>query len=152
MANFNMNPYSGSTLTPAVLPGADKGYGAREVRFTATLTMASQASGSTLTAFKAPAGYMFVGGSLMTTVTLGTATLAIGGTNGGAVAFTSNLYRAAAVLTTISAPQTVFDGGQGFVTDPLSVYSGPETFVMTVGTAALPSSGILVFQGTFLTS
>ena len=155
MANFNMNPYSGTQLTPAVLPGADKGYGGRIISLTATLTMAAQASGSTLTCFKANAGWLFLGGFLLTNTSLSTATLALGGTFGGANTFQAALYSAAAVLTTVDKPQLFFNNSAAspqVITDPLTPYSGPETFILTTAVAALPASGILSVVANFMIS
>ena len=155
MANFNMNPYSGTQLTPVVLPGADKGYGGKIIALTATLTYAAQAAGSTLTAFKANAGWLFMGGYLSTNTTTGSATLAIGGTLGGTVTFNANNYAAAAAYTTVDKPQWFFNNigaTNPFSTDPMTPFAGPETFVLTTATAALPASGILTVVGLFMVS
>lgn len=149
MATFNMNPYSGMLSSPAVLAGADKGYGGKIISLTATITLAAQASGSILKAFKANNGWLFMGGFLLTNTTLSTATLSIGNATQAA------LYAAAAVLTTIDKPQWFMNNiaaATPYVTDPLTPYAAPEEFVLTTGTAALPASGILLVVGNFMIS
>lgn len=149
MANFYMNPYSGSQLAganPETIPSADtSAYGSSLIVYSGKLVMASQASGSTLTAWRARAGLVFLGGALVTDTSLSTATLAVGN------ATTAGLYRAAAVLTTVGTPQTFFDGAAGFLANfPLQI-APYEEVILTVGTAALPASGNLVAYGFYAT-
>jgi hypothetical protein len=107
--------------------------GGRLRRFRATITLASQADGDTVTLARVPAGYAFAYGIINASATLGSSTVAIG------VAGAAGKYRANAVFT--AAAPTLF-GVVGAVDDaPLT--SG-ETVILTNTTAALPSSGILV--------
>lgn len=154
MANFNANPYSGTQLTPMVIPGADKGYGGRIIGLTATLTYAAQAAGSTLTLFKANAGWLFLGGFILTNTTTGSATLSIGG-SAITGTFQAACYSAAAAYTTVDKQQWFMNNiaaSTPFVTDPLAPYTAPETFIATTATAALPASGILLVTGLFMIS
>lgn len=154
MANFNMNPYSGMLTTPVSLAGADKGYGGRIIALTATLTMAAQASGSTLKAFKANPGWLFMGGFVLTNTTLATAQFSIGGTAVTGT-FQAAQYRAAAVLTTIDTPQPFMNNiaaSTPWLTDPVAPYTTSEEFVLTTSVAALPASGILLVVGHFMIS
>ena len=107
--------------------------GGRLRRFRATITLASQADGDTVTLARVPAGYAFAYGIINASATLGSSTVAIG------VAGAAGKYRASAVFT--AAAPTLF-GVVGAVDDaPLT--SG-ETVILTNTTAALPSSGTLV--------
>jgi hypothetical protein len=105
--------------------------GGRIRRFRATITLASQADGDTVVLAQVPAGHAFAYGVINASATLGsTATVAIG------VSGTAGKYRTAAVFT--AAAPTLF-GNVGAVDDaPLTA---AETVILTVGAAALPSSG-----------
>ncbi len=107
--------------------------GGRLRRFRATITLASQADGDTVTLARVPAGYAFAYGIINASATLGSSTVAIG------TASSAGKYRASAVFT--AAAPTLF-GVVGAVDDaPLS---DAETVILTNTTAALPSSGTLV--------
>jgi hypothetical protein len=107
--------------------------GGRLRRFRATITLASQADGDTVTLATVPAGYAFAYGVLNASATLGSSTIAIG------VAGTAAKYRAAAVFT--AAAPTLFGLSTAVDDAPLSA---AETVILTNTTAALPSSGTLI--------
>lgn len=105
--------------------------GGRLRRFRATITLASQADGDTVTLARVPAGYAFAYGVINASATLGsTATVAIG------VAGSAGKYRTAATFT--AAAPTLFGNVAAVDDAPLTA---AETVIMTVGAAALPSSG-----------
>lgn len=132
MANTYASEVSGlGTIPETNANGAVQG--GRLRRFRATITLASQADGDTVTLAKVPAGYAFAYGVINASATLGSSTVAIG------VAGTAGKYRAAATFT--AAAPTLF-GVVGAVDDaPLTA---SETVILTNTTAALPSSGTLV--------
>jgi hypothetical protein len=134
MAQTYSTELSPTQLSPAQLPSATSGYGARVHRYRASITLASQASGDTVVLANIPAGQCFAGGELISSVSLGTATVAIGN------ATTAGKYRAAAVFTATDTP-TPFGTAASFAADPSTAQ---EQVLLTVGTAALPSSGTLV--------
>lgn len=134
MAQTYQSLLSGIDSLPVVKPSAIDGYEARLRRFRATITLASQASGDTIVLADIPAGFLFAGGELTASVSLGTATVAVGNST------TAGKYRAAAVFTATDTP-TNFG-----VTAALagSASTANERVILTVGTAALPASGTLV--------
>lgn len=103
-------------------------------RWRATITLASQASGDTITLAQIPAGSTFAYGVITSTVTLGTATVAIGKSG------TPAKYKTAAVFTAVETP-TLFGLTTAMDDDALTA---AETVILTIGTAALPASGVLV--------
>jgi hypothetical protein len=125
---------AGVDSLPVVKAAANQGYEAHVIRFRATVNLASQASGDTVVLADIPTGYVFDGGDLTTSVSLSTATVAIG--NSGA----AGKYRAAAVFTATDVP-TPFG-----VTAAMAglASSAPERVILTVGTASLPAAGTLV--------
>lgn len=130
MANTYASEVSGlGTIPETNANGAVQG--GRLRRFRATITLASQADGDTITLARVPAGYAFAYGVINASATLGaSATVAIG------VAGTAGKYRTAATFT--AAAPTLF-GNVAAVDDvPLTA---AETVIMTVAVAALPSSG-----------
>lgn len=132
MANTYASEVSGlGTIPETNANGAVQG--GRLRRFRATITLASQADGDTVTLARVPAGYAFAYGIINASATLGSSTVAIG------TASSAGKYRASAVFT--AAAPTLF-GVVGAVDDaPLS---NAETVILTNTTAALPSSGTLV--------
>lgn len=121
-------------LSPAQLPSATQGYMARFRRFRASITLAAQASGDTVVLANIPAGYCFAGGEVTSSVTLGTATIAIGNST------TAGKYRAAAVFTAVDTP-TPIGTAASLSAQPSTAQ---EQVLLTVGTAALPGAGTLV--------
>lgn len=102
-------------------------------RHRATITLASQASGDTITLTRLPPGSAFAFGMLSASVSLGTATIAIG-IAGNAGKYRADAVHTATVPTTFGVATTVDDA-------PLA---DAETVILTISTAALPSSGTLV--------
>lgn len=123
-------------LSPPQLPSATQGYMARFRRYRASITLASQASADTVVLANIPAGYCFAGGEITASVSLGTATVAVG--NSGA----AGKYRAAAVNTAVDTP-TPFGTAVSLAGQPSTA---SEQVLLTVGTAALPASGTLVID------
>jgi len=121
-------------LSPAQLPSATSGYGARLHRYRASIVLAGQASGDTVVLANIPAGQCFAYGSLVTDTSLGTATVSVGNASSAAK------YKAAAVFTATDTP-TAFGKASAIAGVPSTAQ---EQVLLTVGTAALPSSGSLV--------
>ncbi|GAA0749548.1 hypothetical protein [Sphingomonas trueperi] len=96
----------------------------------------AKASGDTNVIGVLPKGHRFAGVRITSSVSLGTATIAIGYAGAPAA------YRAAAVFTAVETPTTAAPTA-ALTADPVD--SDTEIF-FTVGTAALPSSGILVME------
>lgn len=108
--------------------------GGRLRRYRATITLASQASGDDVVLAEIPAGSVFAYGMLNSSVSLGTATVAVGITGD------TGKYRAAATFTATNTP-TPF----GDVTEVSgSALASGTQVLLTVGTASLPASGTLV--------
>lgn len=95
---------------PGMSSGAVQGGSVR--RWRATITLASQPSADIIVLANIPAGHMFDFGTLNASVSLGTATVAIG------VAGTAGKYRTAAVFTATNTP-IVFGNVAGETGDPL---------------------------------
>lgn len=130
MAQTYANEVSGLYAVPATKPSGSV-VGGRVRRFRATFSLAGQANGDTIVLAKVPAGHTFAYGVINGSATFGsTATVAIGN------ATTAGKYRAAATFT--AAAPTMFGdvaaASAGASTDE-------ETVILTVGAAALPSSG-----------
>lgn len=136
MAQTFSNEMSGVSSTPVVKPQATAGYGARERVFRATITLASQAANDTIVICDLPAGYLFAGAQITTSVTLGTATLSMGD------ASSATAYMAATTFTTANVPVPV--GSAAALAG--SALTATDRIFLTVGTAALPASGTLVVQ------
>lgn len=108
----------------------------RCVRATFDLSQSTvaRASGDTNVIGVIPKGHRFAGVRLTTSVTLGTSTVSVGTAAAGAA------YKTAAAFTTVDTP-TWYGLAAALDDDP----SDSDTEVLlTVGTATLPSSGILV--------
>lgn len=123
---------SGQSTTPTTKANGGV-VGGRLRRYRATITMASQASGDTVVLTKLPAGSVFAFGVVNASATLGSATIAVGNST------TAGKYKAAATFT--AAAPTMF--GLYSAADD-SALTAEEEVIMTIGTAALPSSGTLV--------
>jgi len=133
MAETYASEISGQSTTPTTMANGGV-VGGRLRRFRATITLASQAADDTIVLAKIPAGHAFAYGVINASATLGaSATVAIG------VSGTAGKYRAAAVFT--AAAPTLF-GASTAVDD--SALTAEETVILTVGTAALPSSGTAI--------
>jgi hypothetical protein len=130
MANTYANEVAGFGTTPETK--TDGGiHGGRLRRFRASFTMASQASGDTITLARIPAGYRFAFGIINASATMGaSATVAIG------ISGATGKYRTAAVFT--AAAPTLFGNSAAADDDALTA---EETVLLTVAVAALPGSG-----------
>ncbi len=133
MTVFYSTELAGITSQP-VIKVASQGYGARTIRFRATITLAAQATTDTIVVAVVPAGYDFAYGILTSTVSLGTSTIAIGITG------TTGLYRTAATFTATDTP-TLFGNTAAVAAVALTA---DQTIFITIGTAALPGSGTLM--------
>jgi hypothetical protein len=129
MATTYSNDISGAYATPATAVSGST-VGGRVRRLRGVITLASQADGDVIVLGKLPAGAVFAYGVLNASATLSTATIAVG---------TAGKYRAAAVFT--AAAPTIFGTSTSVDDAPLTA---EEEVMVTVGTAALPSSGTLI--------
>lgn len=112
-------------------------YGARLRRIRGTFTYASQVFGTdTLVVGNLPAGATFAFGTITTSVTTGTATIAVG------IAGSTSKYAAAAAYTTANAPTLFGTAATVGAADP--ALTAEEQVFCTIGTANLPASGTLV--------
>lgn len=131
--------------------------GYKERGFVSLLTLASQASGSVIAVARIPVPFVFLGITLVSSVSLGSSTLVFG--SPGNFSGSQNFYGISSTLTTASLPQgiaaaatfgqeidTGYDSTTGLATTygQSSGFGGQyEDIVMTVGAASLPSSGSL---------
>jgi hypothetical protein len=100
--------------------------------FNEKVVLASQPTSDIIEVARLPKGARVLYGLLSSTVSLGSATLAIG------IAGTAAKYRAAAVFTAVDTP-TLF-GPAGVAGEPLA---SEEIVILTIAAAALPASGTL---------
>lgn len=141
MATYYSNELAGDKTGLNTAPASDVRpaatvYGSKLKRYRATITMASQASGSVFVLANIPVGETFAYGVINTDTSTSTATIAVG------VSGTAAKYSAAAAYTTTDTP-TLFGKAANPVADP---YSATEQIIATTGTAALPASGNLVID------
>lgn len=140
MANFYTKENKSIGDVPARQPG-DEGYGGRPRVYRATIPLdappinsssngAVIANGDTVTLFRVPPGMRFRKGTLTSSVSLGTSTIAIG------VAGTPAKYKAAAVFTAVDTP-TMFGEALDMAADAALA---DETVIMTVAVANLPTT------------
>jgi hypothetical protein len=121
--------------TLPIQPGdAGKGVNAPVRVHREVITLASQATTDTIVIGRLPSGHQFLYGVLCTTVTLGSATIAIGITGA------TGKYRAAATFTAVDTP-TLF--GVAAAVGAASPLAADEEVFITIATAALPASGTL---------
>lgn len=144
MAQYLSNELAGTVtgLTETAAAGVKAPanlYGARVKNYRATITYASQASGSTFVLATIPAGYSFLSGSVAVDTSTGSATFSIG------TAASAAKYRAAAALTSTATP-TAFGLGNAYA----GAYSADEVIILTTAAAALPSSGKMVVDLTVI--
>lgn len=142
LSNELANDTTGTTVTAPVgfRPAANL-VGARLKAFRATITFASQASGTVFTLGKIPAGAAFAYGVITVSATTGSATIAVGDSASSAT------YSAAAAYTTADVP-TVF-GKTAAIS--AAANTSDNTIIATIAGAALPSSGTGVIE-VFFTS
>lgn len=133
MTVFYSTELANITALP-VIKAASAGYGARLIRFRASITLATQTTADTIVVAVVPAGYAFAFGVITTDTSLGSSTVAIGITG------TTGLYRTAAVFTATNTP-TMFGNAAAIVQATLTA---DQTIFITTATANLPASGQLV--------
>lgn len=135
MTVFYSQEMTGFGSLPVVKPSAPQ-YAGDVFIYQATISLASQATTDTIVLAYVPSGNSFLYGLLSTDTSLATSTIAIGITG------TTGKYRAAAVFTTTNTP-TLTGLVANYANAPLAA---PETQFITIAVAALPASGILVYQ------
>lgn len=133
MTVFYSTELASIAATP-VVKAASAGYGARLIRFRASITLATQTTSDTIVVAIVPAGYAFAFGIITTDTSLGSSTVAIGIT--GTVA----LYKAAAVFTATDTP--TFFGKAAAIAQ--ATLTADQTIFITIAAASLPASGQLV--------
>lgn len=124
------------TSAPVGYKPAATVYGARLKRLRGSFTLATQTTSDTLVIGTLPAGATFAYGKITSSVSLGTATVAIG------ISGTTGKYRAAAVFTAVDTP-TDFGTVAQVSASPLAA---EEQVFATIAVASLPASGTLVID------
>jgi len=125
---------SGLGALPVAPPEAGQGVNAGVRVFRNVITLAAQPTTDTQLLARIPNGYLPLAIMLVSSVTLGTSTIAIGN------ATTPAKYKAAATFTTPDVP-TLFMLTSAADDAPLTV---DEEVLMTVAVAALPGAGTFV--------
>jgi hypothetical protein len=131
MTVFNATQMAKLTSFPIDYPEVAD-VGGRLRIFNEKVTLASQTTADTVQVANLPRGARVLFGILVSTVSLGSSTIAIG------VSGTAGKYRTAGAFTTVDAP-TLF-GAAASVGEPLAT---EEMVIITIGAATLPSSGTL---------
>ena len=143
------------TLPPVTLVGG------RQRTFVETVNLAGQANGTVIGVARIPLYAVFLGITLVSSVSLGTATISFGDANNATVfapaatltVTTPTLVGAAAAIgQQISVGYDSDTGNQVTPFMPQKIGEGGalyEDIVMTVGAAALPGSGVLVVMTDF---
>lgn len=131
MANVTLSEELQALQDGELIPVAQNG--GKLVHYRATVKLAGQASGGKVELFDLPKGACIVGFLMNASVSLGTATVALGDST------TADKYKQAAVFTTADLP--AFAGKNAAVVEPIG---DDGKVILTVGTAALPGSGTLV--------
>lgn len=134
MAQTYSNELAGQASVPTTKANTSDGYGGRPRRYRATIDLAAQASGDTIVLAEIPANSVFAFGVLNSSVSLGTATLAVGD------ASSATKYRAASTFTATDTP-TLFGNAAGAAE---AKNAASNEVIATIGTASLPASGTLV--------
>ena len=139
MADLYSREMTGFASRPVVKASANDGYGARSRRFRATITLASQPTADNILLGVFPAGSIPEVGFITSSVSLGTAVIAIGTSKTHA---SNGQYRAAAVFTAVDTPAP-FGAAARLADAPLAA---DTPVYLTIATAALPASGTLVID------
>lgn len=113
-------------------------YHARLKRMRATIALAAQATTDTLILGNLPMGATFAFGVIVSSVSLGSSTLAIG------ISGTAGKYRAAAAFTAVDTPTLFGPASVIGAADP--ALAADEQVIGTIAAAALPGSGTLVID------
>lgn len=136
MADLYSIETAGAYTRPVVKPSAGA-YGGRLRRYRGSITLATQTTSDNILCAIIPAGSYFAFGVLTSTVTLGTAVIAIGTSK---VHASNGQYRAAATYTSVDTP-TLF----GLTAAIAGTFLSADTPVyLTIATASLPASGTVV--------
>jgi len=139
MTSLTGNAGGGSQALPNVT-----GVGGRERIFHADITLAAQASGTTIGIARLPLGAMITDIQIITDTSLGSATISVGDSNSAAI------YAAAATYTTINVP--VYVGLAATLGVPITsgydcqtgvANKSYEDLVLVTASASLPASGNL---------
>lgn len=132
MATFYSSELANIAATP-VVKASGSGYGARLVRFRATIVLntTTVTTSDTVVLANVPAGFTFAFGVLTSSVSLGTSTIAIG------TAASTGKYRAAATFTAVDTP-TMF--GVATQVGNQTALAADEQVILTTATANLPTS------------
>ncbi len=136
MTVFYSQEMAGFGGLPVVKPSAPQ-YAGDLFVYQATIALASQATTDTIVLAYIPPGNSFQFALLSTDTSLATSTIAIGITG------STGKYRAAAVLTTTNTPAFSAAPVASYANVPLTA---PETQFITIAVAALPATGLLVYQ------
>jgi hypothetical protein len=139
MANYLSTELGGSanqTSAPVGYKPRATVYGARTKRLRGSFTLNTQTTSDTLVVGNLPAGATFAFGLLTTSVSLSTATVAVG------IAGTTGKYRAAAVFTATDTPTLFGTAATVGAADP--ALAAEEQVIVTIATASLPASGTFV--------
>lgn len=131
MATTNGTRMAQILASPQNLPDV-RHVGARIRMFNEKITLNSQAAADDIRIASLPVGAVPYFGVLLSSVSLGTSTLAIG------ISGTTGKYRAAATFTAVDTP-TLF----GTAANMGEALTSAETWLATIATAALPASGTL---------
>lgn len=144
MANQNSIEYAGyASTSPQLQPAGELQAGkVRCLQATFDLALAAQANGDVLTLGQIPAGARIKTIKMTASVTLATSTVAIG------IAGTAAKYRAAGTFTTVDVPTAV---GPGAAAKKAAANAVAETLIATIGVAALPAAGTLIFEIEYVT-
>jgi hypothetical protein len=109
--------------------------------FVETITLATQTTADTIVVARIPKGAVFLGGHLLSTVSLGSATVAIGITG------TPNKYRTAGTFTAVDTPTPFGNAAAVGVAE-----AAERSAIITIGAASLPASGTLVVMMFYATN
>lgn len=137
MATFYASKATDVFNTSPVVKSPPSGHGGVVRCLTDTLTYASQASGSTLVfgGGKLPVGARVLFGTLTTSVSTGSATLAVG------ISGSTAKYKAAAAYTTANVPLVI-----GVAAGLDTALTAEEQIIVTTAADALPASGTLTLS------
>jgi hypothetical protein len=130
---------TGALSRPVVKASSVEGYGARRRRYRATITLATQTTSDNILLAILPAGSIYEVSSITSSVSLGTAVVAIGTSK---VHASNGQLRAAAVFTAVDTP-TNFGLASALSAGPLA---NDTPIYLTIATASLPASGTLVID------
>lgn len=136
MADLFSIETAGYLAKPSIKPSAPA-FGARRRRYRATITLATQTTADNIYLGRIPAGSAYEAGEITSSVSLGTAVIAIGTSK---VHASNGQLRPAAVFTAVDTP-TAFGTAAALAGGALA---GDVDLYLTIATASLPASGTLV--------